>query len=52
MDKTADDEIRERQARMRNVHADMAQVSWLRELVDEITRLRYDLARLADRKPE
>lgn len=38
---TAYEEIEERERRLRNVPADLAQAAWLRELTNEITRLRY-----------
>lgn len=41
---TADEEIAARQQRLRNVNMDIAHVVWLREIADELTRLRHVLA--------
>jgi len=43
MGKSAEEEIRERQNRMAKVSPDALSWVWLRELTDEITRLRHDL---------
>jgi hypothetical protein len=41
MNEQAEAEIKARQDRMRNVPLDYAPVSWMREIADELTRLRY-----------
>lgn len=48
-EKTADTEIAERAKRLQNIYADQMTGIWLRELTDEITRLRYELRAAASR---
>ena len=48
----AEAEIKARNERMGRANTDrpeLIQIAWLRELTAEVTRLRADLARLADR---
>lgn len=51
----AEQRIAERKTRMAGINDELVERAWLREIADEITRLRADLARLSDRidrKPE
>lgn len=50
MAQTADDIINERAKRMGHVPADLAPAAWMRELTNEITRLRFDLRELATKR--
>jgi hypothetical protein len=43
MTNNADQEIKERENRLRNVQVDLLPAVWIRELTNEITRLRHDL---------
>ena len=43
MNDSAEQEISRREQRMANVDAKLAEAAWLRELTNEITRLRYEL---------
>ena len=43
MTTSAEDEIKERENRLRNVQVDFLPAAWIRELTNELTRLRHDL---------
>lgn len=50
MNSSAETEIMERRVRLKNIASEHGATAWVRELTDEITRLRYDLREIASQR--